>query len=56
MKGSVEFMGPGYMWRALENHVPEIKEQIEVLKPCSDRKVIFRLFMITLKLRWRKTF
>lgn len=40
MKGSVEFMGPGYMWRALENNVPEIKEQIEVLKPCSDRKSV----------------
>lgn len=43
------------MWRALENNVPEIKEQIEVLKPCSDRKVILHSFMRTLKLRWRKT-
>ena len=33
------------MWRALANNVPEIKEQIEVLKPCSDRKVIVHSFI-----------
>ena len=29
------------MWRALENNLPEIKEEVEVLRPCDDRKVQF---------------
>lgn len=35
-----EIQGPSYMWRALENNLPEIKEEVEVLRPCDDRKSV----------------
>ena len=39
MSTSYEIRGPGYMWRVLENNIPDVKEEIEQMKMCSDRKV-----------------
>ena len=40
MSASYEIRGPGYMWRVLENNIPDVKEEIEQMKMCSDRKVL----------------
>ena len=39
MSASYEIRGPGYIWRVLENNIPDVKEEIEQMKMCSDRKV-----------------
>ena len=39
MSASYEIRGPGYMWRVLENNIPDVKEEIEQMKMCGDRKV-----------------
>ncbi|KAM7429486.1 Nucleolar RNA helicase 2 [Porites harrisoni] len=40
MSTSYEIRGPGYMWRVLENNIPDVKEEIEQMKMCSDRKSV----------------
>ena len=39
MTATEEIRNVGYMWRALESSMPEVKEEVELMKPCSDRKV-----------------
>ena len=39
MTAPEEIRGTGYMWRALENNLPGVKEEVELMRPCNDRKV-----------------
>ena len=48
MSASYEIRGPGYMWRVLENNIPDVKEEIEQMKMCSDRKVRILVVLVFL--------
>lgn len=40
MTNAEEIHGAGYMWRVLEHHMPEVREEVEFLKLCNDRKSV----------------
>lgn len=41
LKAPAEIRGTGYMWRALEQTVPEVKEEVTLMRMCQDRQVKF---------------
>lgn len=48
MTNAEEIHGAGYMWRVLEHHMPEVREEVEFLKLCNNRKVwLLVLFLMS---------